>query len=46
MRLIVDQSLGVGFIPINTPQQRASLPFKHGVLESEVYDNDYIEDLT
>ena len=40
MRLIVDQSLAVGFIPINTWQQRASLPFKPGVLERKVYNND------
>ena len=35
MRLIVDQSLGAGFIPIYTRQQRASLPFKpdQGYLE-------------
>ena len=33
MRLIVDQSLATGFIPINTHQQRASLPLKPGVLE-------------
>ena len=31
MRLIVDQSLAVDFIPINTQQQRASLPFKPSV---------------
>ena len=30
MRLIVDQSLATGFIPIKTWQQRASLPFKPG----------------
>ena len=30
MQLIVDQSLVTGFIPINTLQQRASLPFKPG----------------
>ena len=41
MQLIVDQSLSAGFIPINTQQQRASLPFKHSVLESrKVYNND------
>ena len=28
MRLIVDQSLAAGFIPIKKWQQRASLPFK------------------
>ena len=44
MRLIVDQSLAPGFIPINTWQQRASLPFKPGgdVLERKVYNNDDI----
>ena len=36
----VDQSLAVGFIPINTRQQRASLPFKPRVLERKVYNND------
>ena len=36
----IDQSLAVGFIPINTRQQRASLPFKPGVVESKVYNND------
>ena len=40
MRLIVDQSLAAGFIPINTRQQRASLPFKPGVRERKVYNND------
>ena len=30
MWLIVDRSLAAGFIPINTRQQRASLPFKPG----------------
>ena len=30
MRLTVDQSLATDFIPINTPQQTASLPFKPG----------------
>ena len=42
MRLIVDQSLTTGFILINTLQQRASLPFKPGVLEGKihVYNND------
>ena len=42
MRLIVDQSLATGFIPIpiNIGQQRASLPFKPGVLERKVYNND------
>ena len=38
--LIVDQSLAAGFIPINTRRQRASLPFKPGVLERKVYNND------
>ena len=33
------QALAGGFIPINTRQQRASLPFKHGVLERKVYNN-------
>ena len=41
MRLIFDQALAVGFIPINIRQQRASLPFKPGVLERKVlYNND------
>ena len=40
MRLIVDQSLVAGFIPINILQQRASLPFKPGVMERKVYNND------
>ena len=40
MRLIVDQSLATGFIPINTWQQRASLPFKPSVLERKVYNNE------
>ena len=41
-QLIIDQSLAAGFIPINTGQQRASLPFKPGVLERKVhaYNND------
>ena len=38
--MIIDQSLAVGFIPINILQQRASLPFKPGVLERTVYNND------
>ena len=42
MPLIIDQSLAAGFIPINTQQQRASLPFKPGVLERKVYNNDNI----
>ena len=42
MRLIVDQFLATGFIPINTRQQRASLPFKPGVMERKVYNNDDI----
>ena len=42
MRRIVDQSLAPGFIPINTWQQRASSPFKPGVLERKVYNNDDI----
>ena len=42
MRLIVDLSLAGGFILINAPQQRASLPFKPGVLERKVYNNDDI----
>ena len=37
-----DQSLATGFIPINTRQQRPSLPFKPGVLETKVYNNDDI----
>ena len=40
MWLVVDHSLAVGFIPSNTRQQRASLPFKPGVLERKVYNND------
>ena len=32
----------MGFIPISTQQQRASLPFKPGVLERKVYNNDDI----
>ena len=40
MWLIVDQSLATGFVPINTRQQSASLPFKPGVLERKVYNND------
>ena len=40
MRLIVDQSLAVGFILINTRQQGVSLPFKLGVLERKVGNND------
>ena len=40
MWLIVDQSLAAGFIPIITQQQRASLPFKPGVLERKVNNND------
>ena len=42
MRLIIDQSLAAGFIPINTRQQRASLPFKPSVLERKVYNYDDI----
>ena len=42
MQLIIDQSLAAGFIPINTWQQRASLPCKPGVLERTVYNNDAI----
>ena len=42
MPLIVDQSLAAGFIPINTRQQRASLPKKPDVLEGKVYNNDDI----
>ena len=42
MRLIIDQSLAVGFIPINTRKQRASLPFASSVLERKVYNNDNI----
>ena len=42
MRLIIDQSLAAGFIPINTWQQRASLTFKPRVAgkEGTVYNND------
>ena len=40
MRLIVDKSLAMDIIPINIQQQRASLPFKPGVLERKVYNND------
>ena len=36
MWLIVEQSLAAGFIPINTWQQRASLPFKPSVLERNI----------
>ena len=36
MQLFVDQSLAMVFIPINTRQQRASLPFKPGVVEMKV----------
>ena len=39
---MVDQSLATGFIAINTRQQRASLPFKPGVLVRKVYNNDFI----
>ena len=42
MRLIVDKSLSVGCIAINTRQQRASLSFKSAVLERKVYNNDDI----
>ena len=42
MRLVVDQFLAAHFIPINTRQQMASLPFKPGVLERKVYNNDDI----
>ena len=42
MRLIVDQTLTVGFISINSRQQRASLPFKPDMLERKVYTNDDI----
>ena len=41
MRLILDQWLAAGFIPINTWQQRTSLPLKPSVLEWKVYNNDY-----
>ena len=40
MGVIVDQPLAASFIPNNTRQQRASLPFKLGVLERKVYNND------
>ena len=40
MWLIVDQSLAMAFISINTQQQRASLPVKPGILERKVYNND------
>ena len=49
MRLIVDQLLATGFISINTRQQRASMPFKPGVLERKVYlsdDNTFFSVLT
>ena len=36
MRLMADQSLASGFIPINTRQQKASLPFNPGVREWKV----------
>ena len=39
MWLNVDQSLAASFMPINTRQQRASLPFKPGVLERKVYND-------
>ena len=42
MRLIVEQSLAAGFISKTTWQQRALLPFKPGVLERKVYNNDDI----
>ena len=42
MLLIIDQSLTAWFIPINTWQQRASLPLKPGVLERKVYSKDDI----
>ena len=42
MQLIFDQSLDVGFIPINSWQQRASLSFKPDVLERKVNNNDNI----
>ena len=42
MRLIVDKSLSVGCIAINTRQQRASLPSMSSVLERKVYNNDDI----
>ena len=42
MRLIVDQLLAAGFIPNTTRLQRASLPFKLGVLDTKVYNNDDI----
>ena len=42
MQLLIDQSLAVGFISINTRQERASLPFKHSVLEKKVYNKDDI----
>ena len=42
MQQIIDQSLATGFIPMNTRQQRASLPFKPGVLERKVHNNDDI----
>ena len=38
----VDQSLATGCIPINTRQQRASLPCKPGVLERTVYTVVYL----
>ena len=43
MRLIVNYSLAAGFSPIYTCKwhQRASLPFKPGVPEREVYNNEY-----
>ena len=42
MRLIYDQSLAVGIIPIKTLQQRDSLPFNPNVLERNVFKNDDI----
>ena len=35
-------SLETGLIPINTWEQRASLPSNQGVLERKVYNNDDI----
>ena len=42
MPLIVEQSLAAGFIPVNTQQLKASLPFKPGDLERKIFNNDDI----
>ena len=45
MGLIVDQSLAAGFIPINTQQQLASLPFKPDCLQVKMGSLSVTEDL-